>query len=62
MPLLRADGLWRVLRDLPNDHVVPAWETLLLDARLLLESERLRPEVDPRLSWPLLRSKPARTG
>jgi len=48
MPLLRADGLWSVLRDLPDDYVAPPWETLLLDARVLLESERL-PEVGPAL-------------
>jgi hypothetical protein len=49
MPLLRADGIWGALTELSEDYAVPPWETLLLDARLLLESERLRPEVGPAL-------------
>jgi hypothetical protein len=49
MPLLRADGMWSQVRDLPDDYRVPPWEALFLDARLLLESQRLRPEVGPAL-------------
>ena len=47
MPLVRPDRVWLVLRELSDSYVVPSWETLFLDARLLLESKGLSPEVGP---------------
>ena len=47
MTVLEPGGVWDSTLELPEDYVLPPWESLLLDARLLLESERVAPEVGP---------------
>ena len=53
MPILQPDGVWAATRELSDDYALPPWESLFLDARYLLESQRLSPEVGPALVFAL---------